>query len=153
VRIDVEYRYYCQGIAEKPISKLGPIPLLKPPYAEVVAINMHKGDIAWRVTAGEGSAAMRRSPLLKGVPLPARLGTSGNAGLLVTKGGVVFVGSGESYLYAFDKTTGRELWRGATPFQVGANPMTYKTRSGRQFVVVATGAGPDASLVAFALRQ
>ena len=54
------------------------------------------------------------------------------------------------HLYAFDKTTGEEVWRGATPFRPGGNPMTYRTRSGRQFVVVPTGAGPDAALVAFA---
>jgi quinoprotein glucose dehydrogenase len=80
------------------------------------------------------------------------LGTPGNAGSIVTKGGLIFVGSGEPYLYAFDKGTGREISRVATPFPVSATPMTYKTRSGRQFVVVATGAGADASLVSFALR-
>ena len=99
----------------------------------------------------EGSEALRSHPLLKGITLPARLGTPGNAGLVVTKGGVVFVGSGEPYLYAFDKATGREVSRVPTPFRVSANPMTYKTRSGRQFVVVATGAGPDAALVGFTL--
>ncbi len=45
---------------------------------------------------------------------------------------------------------GEEVWRGATPFRPGGNPMTYRTTSGRQFVVVPTGAGPDAALVAFA---
>ena len=151
-RIDVEYRYYCEGVVETPKTKLGPIPLIKPPYAEVVAIDLNKGDIAWRVPFGEGSPSMRRHPLLKGVTLPERLGSPGAQGPLVTKGGLVFIGSGDSHLYAFDKATGREVWRGATPFPVGANPMTYKTRAGRQFVVVATGAGPDAVLVAFALR-
>jgi glucose dehydrogenase len=72
---------------------------------------------------------------------------------VVTRGGLVFVGSGEPYLYAFDKATGREVSRVPTPFRVSANPMTYKTRSGRQFVVVATGAGQDAALVGFALRS
>ena len=66
------------------------------------------------------------------------------------KGGLVFLGGGASYLYAFDKATGAELWRGAKPFQTSANPMTYRARSGRQFVVIATGAGSDAALVAFA---
>jgi mono/diheme cytochrome c family protein len=71
----------------------------------------------------------------------------------VTKSGLVFVGGGDPYLYAFDKTTGKELWRVPTPFRTSANPMTYKTRSGRQFVVIATGSGPDATLAAFALRS
>ena len=150
-RIDVDYRFYCEGVVDTPQSKLGAVPLTKPPYSELTAIDLNKGDIVWRVPFGEGRAALRRSPLLAGVKLPERLGTPGNSSVMVTKGGLVFGGGGESYLYAFDKATGREVWRGATPFQVSANPMTYKARSGRQFVVVATGAGPDAALVAFAL--
>ena len=53
-------------------------------------------------------------------------------------------------LYAFDKMTGAEAWRGAAPFRANANQMTCRARSGRQFVVIATGAGSDAALVAFA---
>ena len=63
----------------------------------------------------------------------------------------MFIGGGDPYLYAFDKTTGKELWRGATPGATAANPMTYRSRSGRQFVLIASGAGPDATLTAFAL--
>ena len=92
----------------------------------------------------------RTHPLLRGVDLPERLGTLGNSGPLVTKGGLVFLGGGDPYLYAFDKATGAELWRGATPFPTNANPMAYRTESGRQFVVIATGRGRDAALVAFA---
>ena len=84
---------------------------------------------------GEGSPAMRRHPLLKGVDLPDRLGTPGNSGVAVTKGGLVFIGGGEPYLYAFDKMTGREIWRGSTDGRTGGNPMSYQTSSGRQFVV------------------
>ncbi|MCE2398475.1 MAG: PQQ-binding-like beta-propeller repeat protein [Gemmatimonadetes bacterium] len=62
----------------------------------------------------------------------------------------MFLGGGEPYLYGFDKATGAELWRGATPYPTSANPMTYRTRSGRQFVLIATGGGTDAALVAFA---
>ncbi len=152
-RIDIAYRNYCTGIADAPESPLGAIPFTKPPYAELVAIDLNKGEIAWRVPFGEGTEALRGHPLLKGITLPARLGTPGNAGSIVTKGGLVFVGSGEPYLYAFDKATGREVSRVPTPFLVSANPMTYTTRSGRQFVVVATGAGPDAALAGFALRS
>ena len=152
-RIDADYHNYCTGKLGPPESPLGAIPVTKPPYAELVALNLNRGEIAWRVPFGEGTAALRRHPLLKGLTLPARLGTPGNAGSIVTKGGVVFVGSGDAYLYAFDKATGREVSRVATPFPVSATPMTYKTRSGRQFVVVATGAGADASLVGFARRS
>jgi quinoprotein glucose dehydrogenase len=170
--VDVEYSNLCTGAdmfqrggreqaatadqdgsspAERARRKLGAIPVIKPPYAYLVAINLNKGEIAWKVPFGQGSAAIRRHPLLQGVKIPERLGTPGSPGLLVTKGGLIFIGSGDPYLYAFDKATGREVWRAPTPFGVSANPMTYRARSGRQFVVVATGAGPDASLVAFAL--
>ena len=144
------------GGSERPSvgsNPLGPIPLTKPPYAHVVAIDLNKGDIAWRVPFGEGSSALRNHRLLKGVTLPARLGTPGNNAGVVTKGGLYFIGGGDPYLYAFDKTTGRELWRGATAFRTSGNAMTYKARNGRQYVVIATGAGPDATLVGFALRS
>ena len=132
---------------------LGGIPLTKPPYAYLVAIDLNKGEIAWKVPFGEGSQAIRQHPLLKGVTLPERLGTAGSQGPIVTRGGVVLIGGGEPYLYAFDKATGREIARVATPFRTSGNPMTYRTRAGRQFVVIATGAGDDGTLAAFALKM
>ena len=151
-RIDAPYHNYCADFLKPPETPLGPIPLTKPPYAELVAIDLNKADIVWRVPFGEGTQAVRTHPLLKGVTLPSRLGTPGNPGSIVTKGGLVFVGANERYLYAFDKATGREISRVPTPYPVSATPMTYKTRSGEQFVVVATGSGADAALVSFALR-
>ena len=133
--------------------ELGEIPLTKPPYAHLVAVDLNKGEIAWRVPFGVGSQAMREHRLLKGIQLPGRLGTSGQPGVLVTKGGLVFIGGGDPFLYAFDKVTGRELLQAPTPFRTSANPMTYTTRSGQQFVAIATGSGPDATLAAFALRR
>ena len=93
---------------------------------------------------------MREPPLLRGVELPERLDTRGNSGPMVTKRGLVFLGGGAPYLYASNKATGAEVWRGATPFRTNANPMTYHARSGQQFVVISMGAGSDATLVAFA---
>ena len=161
--IDVEYSNNCPhgaaaavfrdrpGSTDIAQSRLGPIPLIKPPYAYLVAIDLNEGEIAWRVPFGEGSGIIRNHPLLKGVELPERLGTRGSTGPMVTAGGLLFIGGGDPYLYAFDKTTGEEVWRGPTPYRTSGNPMTYRTRSDRQFVVIPTGAGPDASLVAFAL--
>jgi quinoprotein glucose dehydrogenase len=131
--------------------QLAGIPLTKPPYAHLVAVDLNKGDIAWRVPFGVGSAGIRQHPLLKGVKLPDRLGTTGQPGLLVTRGGLVLIGGGDPFLYAFDKRTGRELLQLPTPFRTSGNPMTYRTRSGRQFVAIGTGAGPDATLAVFAL--
>ena len=67
--------------------------------------------------------------------------------------GLRFIGGGDGYLYAFDKKNGKEIWRGKTPYDNAAVPMTYRTRSGRQFIVVATGTGADNALVAFALGK
>ena len=162
--VDLEYTNNCprggsQGIftmlpgyvaAER--RQLGPIPLIKPPYAFLVAIDLNVGEIAWKVPFGEGSRLVRNHPLLRGTTgLPERLGTVGNNGPMVTGGGLVFMGGGDPYLYAFDAETGQELGRHATEFRTTGNPMTYRSRGGRQFIVIATGAGPDASLVAFAL--
>ena len=137
------------------VNPLGPIPLTKPPYAHLVALDMNRGEISWRSVFGEGSPAMRRHPLLQGVDLPDRLGTPGNSGVAVTKGGLVFIGGGEPYLYAFDKMTGREIWRGSTDGRTGGNPISYQTRSGKQFVAMTTsgGARSGAGVVAFALKQ
>ena len=138
------------GPAQAPESELGPIPLIKPPYARLVAVDLNVGEIAWQVPFGEGSPSLRQHLLLRGVELPARLGTPGNSGPMVTKGGLVFVGGGSPYLYAFDSETGAEVWRGATSHPTQSNPMTYLAQSGRQFIVIATGSGSDAALVAFA---
>jgi quinoprotein glucose dehydrogenase len=163
--VDVEYTNNCAHGASAGIfnnqpggvpaarSRLGPIPLNKPPYANLVAIDLNQGEIAWKVPFGDGSPLIRNHPLLRDVELPDRLGTPGNNGPMVTAGGLVFIGGGERYLYAFDAATGREVSRVATEFRTSGNPMTYIARSGQQFVLIATGAGPDASLVAFALPK
>jgi quinoprotein glucose dehydrogenase len=130
------------------------LPLTAPPYAVLTAIDLNKGDIAWRVPLGEGSRSMREHPLLKGVALPERLGSPNNrGGAMVTKGGLVFIGGGDGYFYAFDSKTGKEVWRTRIGFINTANPMTYRTRSGRQFIVLAAGTGADNALLAFALGQ
>jgi quinoprotein glucose dehydrogenase len=147
----IEHAYSGHLPSARPGTKLGAIPIIKPPYAELVAVDLNKGDILWRTPLGEGSSAIRNHALLKGVTLPDRLGSPGNGGAMLTGGGLIFVGAGDGYLYAFDKNTGKELWRGKLPHVNGENTMTYRTRAGRQFVLTSTGAGADASLVAFAL--
>jgi quinoprotein glucose dehydrogenase len=130
----------------------GGLPLNSPPYAVLTAIDLNKGELAWKVPLGEGSSLIRNHPLLKGVTLPDRLGSpNSRGGAMVTKSGLVFIGGGDGYLYAFDPKSGKELWRGKVPYENAAVPMTYRTRSGRQFVVVATGTGANNALVAFAL--
>jgi len=148
--VDVDYAYTF-GRSSEPSSLRG-LPLISPPYAMLVAIDLNKGDIAWRSPLGDGPASLRNHPLLKDVKLPDRLGSGNNhGGPLVTKSGLVFDAAGDGYLYAFDTKTGKEIWRGAIPYPQGADPMTYRTRAGRQFIVVATGTGADNALVAFTL--
>jgi quinoprotein glucose dehydrogenase len=127
------------------------VPLNKPPYAHLVAVDMNKGEIAWRVPFGAGSRSLRANPALKGLALPDRLGSPGAPGSIVTKGGLVFAGGGDAALYAFDKATGREVWSAPIPRPTTATPMTYRSRAGRQFVVIATGSGSDQVLMAFAV--
>jgi glucose dehydrogenase len=134
------------------VSVSGGLPLTSPPYATLTAVDLNRGEIAWRVPLGEGSAALRNHPLLKDVALPARLGSPNNrGGAMVTSGGLVFIGGGDGFFYAFDTRNGQEVWRAKVPYLYTANPMTYRTRSGRQFIVMATGTGADNALVAFAL--
>jgi quinoprotein glucose dehydrogenase len=126
------------------------LPLLKPPYGHVVAIDLNRGDIRWRVPFGD-TPSLRRHPALKDVALPPRLGVAGAPGLIATGGGLLFVGGGDAALRALDMKSGDEVWQAPLPRRTNGTPMTYRARSGRQFVVVATGQGEDATLVAFAL--
>ncbi len=127
------------------------VPILNPPYGTVTAIDMNRGEIVWQEPVGDDER-VRANPLLAHVALPERLGASGAPGPIVTKGGIVFVAGGASVLTAFDAATGSRLWEGPLPGRGYANPMTYATRDGRQFVAVATGGGADGgTLVVFAL--
>jgi quinoprotein glucose dehydrogenase len=127
------------------------LPLNKPPYAHLVAIDLNKGDIRWRVPFGD-MAELRKHPALAGIALPNRLGAPGPAGAIVTGGGLVFMGSGDTALYAFDKVSGREIWSAPLAEAAQATPMTFRSPTGRQFVVIATGRADRTSLVAFALE-
>lgn len=132
---------------QPPMSEL---PINKPPYGTLTAIDLNTGDRRWQITLGD-SPQIRRNPLLHDVPLPALLGVAGAPGAIVTRGGLVFVSGGGSTLYAIDKASGATRWQADLGRRAYAVPMTYRTRAGRQFVVIATGTGSDAELVAFAL--
>jgi quinoprotein glucose dehydrogenase len=96
--------------------------------------------------------SVRTHPLLRDVKLPDRLGAPGAPGGIVTKGGLILGGGGDTALYAFDKVNGRELAQFPLQRRASGTPMTYRARSGRQFIVMATGAGANAALVAWALK-
>jgi quinoprotein glucose dehydrogenase len=130
----------------------GRLPINKPPYGTLTAVDLNTGDTKWSVTLGD-TPEIRANPALKGVALPEKLGVAGSPGALVTKGGLVFVSGGGRVLYAIDSRNGSTLWEYDLGRQAYANPMTYRTRDGKQIVVIATGAGPTARLVAFALKN
>jgi quinoprotein glucose dehydrogenase len=132
-------------------GRMGGLPIVKPPYGELVAFDLGKGEIAWRVPFGD-TPSVRNHPLLRALKLPARLGAAGAPGIIVTKSGLILGGGGDTALYAFDKTNGRELANFPLERRASATPMTYRARSGRQFIVMATGAGSSATLVAWALK-
>ena len=136
-------------MADAGATFLGNIPLTKPPYAHLTAIDLNKGEIAWRVPFGD-DARLRANPALAGVKLPDRLGATGAMGAIVTKGGLIFAGGGGVIFYAFDAATGKELWSAPIGRRTTANPMTYEV-GGRQYVVIASGIGNNAGLTAFAL--
>ena len=128
------------------------LPLVRPPYGEVVAINLNTGDIAWRVPFGD-MPSVRNHPALKDVTLPPALGSPGAPGVIATKSGLVIGGtSDDSAIHALDAATGQELWHLTLSRPPSATPMTYRTKSGRQFIVTATGSGPTAGLVALSVK-
>ncbi len=84
------------------------IPVLKPPYAYLDALDLNRGDMLWQTPFGD-DGALRNHPALKGVKLPAKLGAVGDSGVIVTKGGLLFVGGGDEAFHAVDKKTGEDL--------------------------------------------
>lgn len=130
----------------------GTLPVIKPPYGTLTAIDMATGQHKWQVPLGD-TPAVRQHPALAGVALPRYLGVSGAPGGVVTAGGLIFITGGGDVLYAIDTRNGEVAWEYKLGQVAYANPMTFRTRAGRQFVVVSTGAGPRATLVAFTLRD
>lgn len=126
-----------------------PVPLIKPPYGTLTAFDLNRGEIRWRVPLGD-TPEIRFHPALRGLKLPP-LGVAGAPGPLVTRSGLIFVTGGGETLYALSAATGAVLWS-AELGRIGyANPMTYRTARGRQYVVIATGIREGARLRAFAL--
>ena len=76
-----------------------------------------------------------------------KVGAVGSAGPTSTAGGLVFVPSSDNYFHAFDSKTGKELWSIKLEGSMGANPMTYASKSGKQYVAGVAGG----QVVVFAL--
>jgi len=129
------------------------IPVLKPPYAYLDALDLNSGKMLWQRPYGD-APQVRENPALTGVALPPELGATGDAGLLVTAAGLLFAGSGDHAVHAIDARSGKDLWTYPTgDLKTTGTPMTYRVH-GRQYVVIAVGGpGEGATLMAFALER
>jgi quinoprotein glucose dehydrogenase len=135
------------------------LPLIKPPYGRITAIDLNKGDIVWQVAHGDTPDNIRNHPDLKGLSIPRTGRTNGRIGTLVTRSLVI---AGEpgfnttpqgrgAYLRAYDKATGADAGAVYMPAPQTGSPMTFM-RNGRQYIVVAIGGpGYSAELLAFRL--
>ncbi|SPF33470.1 Quinoprotein glucose dehydrogenase [Candidatus Sulfopaludibacter sp. SbA4] len=136
------------------------LPMIKPPYSTISAINLDRGEIVWQTPHGDTPDAIRNNPALKGMNIP-RTGQSGyNIGTLITKS-LVIAGDGQvttteshprgAMLRAYDKTNGKEVgavWMAAPQ---SGSPMTYML-NGKQYIVVAISGGAySGEYVAFTL--
>jgi quinoprotein glucose dehydrogenase len=142
-------------------SRIGPfgLPLVKPPYGRITAIDLNSGNHKWMVPNGDTPGWVKDIPELKGIKIP-RTGLPDRVGMLVTKT-LLFAGEG-SGLYAsdggggnkfrsYDKATGEIVSELELPANQTGIPMTYSI-NGKQYIVLAVGApGHAGELVALAL--
>ena len=148
-----------QGCGE--IGPLG-LPLIKPPWGRITAIDLNTGDHLWMVPNGDTPDCVKDHPALSGVEIP-RTGKPERSGILVTRT-LMFAGEGAGVFatptwaggpmfYAYDKRTGDIVWEFELPKNQSGIPMTYMV-DGRQYIAMAVSArGEPAELVALALPR
>ena len=137
------------------------LPMTKPPYGVLSAIDLDKGELKWSVPHGDTPDAVRNHPALRGktIPKTGQAGTSG-VGLMITKT-VVVMGDPQvtttpehprgAMLRAYDKLTGEQVGAVWMPAPQSGSPMTYSV-NGKQYIVVAiSGGNYSGEYVAFAL--
>ena len=136
------------------------LPLVKPPYGTITAINLDKGEIVWQIAHGETPDLVRKHPALHGLNIPRTGQESYGVGTLVTKTLVI---AGESQvtttadhprgamLRAYDKATGKEVGAVYMPGPESGSPMTYIV-NGKQYLVTAISGGAySGEYIAYAL--
>jgi quinoprotein glucose dehydrogenase len=126
------------------------LPLIKPPYGSISAINLDKGEITWKVPHGDTPDFIRNHAALKGLNIPKTGQQTYNIGTLVTKS-LVIAGDGQitttaehprgAMLRAYDKATGKEVGAVFMAAPQSGSPMTYMM-NGKQYIVVAMSGGP-----------
>jgi quinoprotein glucose dehydrogenase len=137
----------------------GGLPIMKPPYGQISAIDLNKGEIIWQTPHGETPEDIKNHPALKGLTIP-RTGRAGTVSQVVTKTLVIAgepsfgptpSGQRGAMLRAYDKRTGKEVGAVYMPAPQTGGPMTYLL-NGRQYLVIAIGgSGYSAELIAFRL--
>jgi quinoprotein glucose dehydrogenase len=137
------------------------LPMLKPPYGLLAAIDLDRGQLMWQAPHGDTPDAVRLHPALKGLEIPktGQAFTTG-VGVLVTKT-LVIVGDPTitappgrprgAMLRAYDKKTGKQVGEVWMPAPQSGSPMTYSV-DGKQYIVVAVSGGPySGEYLAFSL--
>ena len=142
-----------------PALNIQGLPLVKPPYGRITAIDLNKGEMVWQIAHGETPDNIRNHPALKGLKIP-RTGRQGRIGTLVTKtlliageGGFFTTPSGQrgAMLRAYDKANGQEVGSVYMPAPQTGSPMTYML-NGKQHIIVSIGGGGYSSeFIAFRL--
>ncbi|MDQ6760375.1 MAG: pyrroloquinoline quinone-dependent dehydrogenase [Acidobacteriota bacterium] len=139
------------GMSRLPFLSPQGTPCNRPPWGTLAAIDLDTGEKRWEVPLGN-------IPWLPPASQAMRLGSINLGGPMTTAGGLVFIGAAlDPFLRAFDTDTGKELWKGELPASARSTPMTYRSASGKQYILIAAG-GHDVldlkqsdTLVAFAL--
>jgi quinoprotein glucose dehydrogenase len=137
------------------------LPLLRPPWGRITAIDLSKGEFAWQIAHGETPDEVKNHPALKGLNIP-RTGRPGVLSPLVTKSLVICGEAGfatqaggrrGALLRAYDKATGQDRGAVYMPAPQTGSPMSYM-HGGQQYLVVAVGGGNySAELLAFRLPK
>lgn len=136
------------------------LPLVKPPYATITAIDMNKGEQLWRIAHGDTADNVKNNPALKGLTIP-RTGRQGRIGVLTTKtlliageGGFNTTPDGRgAYLRAYDKATGAEAGQVFMPAPQTGSPMTYMWNGTQYIAVAVSGPGFAGELLVYKLAN
>ena len=125
------------------------LPLTKPPYSRVTAIDLNTGEHEWMIPHGEGP---RQQIIEMGILDPGPVGSVSRTGPVLTKTLLFLAQSdgGRNLLRAFDKATGAVVHEAVLPLPPAGTPMTYMV-NGKQFISIAVGGGQDSRLVSLSL--
>ena len=131
------------------------LPILKPPYSRITALDLNNGEFAWVVPVGTTPARIAQNPALNGVNLPNTGNVNVQATLLVTKT-LLIAGEGwggARVVRAYDKKTGAVVGEVNLPGMMGSMPMTYMM-NGKQYIAFTVGTPTEpAEVVALALEK